>query len=83
MLFGSYARKKQKEDSDVNIVVRTEDVIGGVKIVEVKCALEEALNKKVNIITTGSIKDLLLENEDLEEVLVYSADSKFWKKVKK
>ena len=47
MLFGSYARKKQKEDSDVDIVVRTEDVIGGVKIVEVKCALEEALNKKV------------------------------------
>lgn len=75
-VFGSYAKKKQKEDSDVDIIVRTEDVIGGFKIVEVKCALEEALSKKVDIITTGSIKDSLLEDEDLEEVLVYSADSK-------
>lgn len=75
-VFGSYAKKKQKEDSDVDIIVRTEDVIGGFKIVEVQCALEEVLNKKVDIITTGSIKDSLLEDEDLEEVLVYSADSK-------
>ena len=75
-VFGSYAKKKQKEDSDVDIIVRTEDVIGGFKIVEVKCDLEEALSKKVDIITTGSIKDSLLEDEDLEEVLVYSADSK-------
>ena len=34
-VFGSYAKKKQKEDSDVDIIVRTEDVIGGFKIVEV------------------------------------------------
>lgn len=75
-IFGSYAKRKQKEDSDVDIIVRTEDVIGGFKIVEVKNALEEALNKKVDIIITGSIKDSLLEDENLEEVLVYSADLK-------
>ena len=71
-IFGSYAKKKQKKDSDVDIIVRTEDVIGGFKIVEVKFALEEALEKQVDIITTGSIKGSLLENENLEEVLVYS-----------
>ena len=70
-VFGSYAKKKQKEDSDVDIIVRTEDVVGGFKIVEVKFALEEALKKQVDIITTGSIKDSLLEDENLEEVLVY------------
>lgn len=46
----------------------------GFKIVEVKFALEEALKKEVDIITTGSIKGSLLENENLEEVLVYSSE---------
>ena len=49
-------------------------MIGGFKIVEVKFALEEALEKQVDIITTGSIKGSLLENENLQEVLVYSEE---------
>ena len=73
-IFGSYAKKKQTKESDVDIIVRTEDVIGGFKIVEVKFALEEALKKKVDIITTGSIKGSLLEDENLEEILLYSAE---------
>lgn len=73
-IFGSYAKKKQKKGSDVDIIVRTEDVIGGFKIVEIKFELERALEKPVDIITTGSIKGSLLENEDLEEVLVYSEE---------
>ena len=40
-----------------------------------KFALEEALEKEVDIITTGSIKGSLLEGEDLEEVLVYSSNN--------
>ena len=70
-VFGSYAKKKQTKDSDIDIIVRTEDVAQGFKIVEVKFALEKALEKQVDIITTGSIKGSLLENENLEEVLVY------------
>ena len=73
-IFGSYAKKKQKKNSDVDIIVRTEDVLGGFKIVEVKFALEEALKKQVDIITTGSIKGSLLEDENLEEILVYSEE---------
>ena len=72
-VFGSYAKNKQREDSDIDIIVRTEDVEDGFKIVEVKFALEEILNKSVDIITTESIKGSLLEDEDLEEVLVYKA----------
>ena len=67
-------KEKTKKDSDVDIIVRTEDVLGGFKIVEVKFALEEALEKQVDIITTGSIRGSLLEDEDLEEVLVYSEE---------
>ena len=74
-VFGSYAKKKQKKNSDIDIIVRTEDVAEGFKIVEVKFALEEALKKEVDIITTGSIKDSLLENEELDEVLVFSSEA--------
>ena len=73
-IFGSYAKQKQTKNSDIDLIVRTEDVVGGFKIVEVKYALEEALNKSVDIITTGSIKGSLLEDEDLEEILIYSAE---------
>ena len=73
-VFGSYVRKKQKPDSDIDILVKTEDVADGFKIVEVKYALAEALGKEVDIVTTGSIKGSLLEDVDLEEVLVYSND---------
>ena len=73
-VFGSYAKNKQNKNSDIDIIVRTEDVADGFKIVEVKFALEEVLNKEVDIVTTGSIKESLLEGEELEEVLVYSSE---------
>jgi len=74
-IFGSYAKNNQKENSDIDVLVRTEDVADGFKIVEIKFALEKALKKEVDIVTTGSIKGSLLENEDLQEVLVYSCES--------
>ena len=72
-LFGSYAKNTQTENSDIDIIVRTEDVLGGFKIVEVKLAIEEAFQRPVDIVTTGSIKDSLLEDEILDEILIYSA----------
>ena len=72
-IFGSYAKKKQTKNSDIDILVKTEDVAEGFKLVEVKFALEEVLEKNVDIVTTGSIEGSLLEGEDLEEILVYSS----------
>ena len=74
-IFGSYAKNKQKEDSDIDVMVKTEDVAEGFKLAEVKFALEDALEKEVDIITTESIKNSLLEGEDLEEVLVYDSEN--------
>ena len=69
-IFGSYVKKKQRKDSDIDILVRTEDVAEGFKLAEVK-----ALEKQVDIVTTGSIKGSLLEDEDLEEVLIYNHET--------
>jgi len=74
-IFGSYAKNKHTDNSDIDILVRTEDVCEGFKLVEVKFALEKALEKEVDIVTTGSIRDSLLEDENLEEVLIYTSES--------
>lgn len=73
-IFGSYTKNKQNKDSDIDIIVKTEDVADGFKIVEVKYALEKALKKEVDIVTTGSIKGSLLENVDLNELLIYNSE---------
>ena len=72
-LFGSYANQKYKNNSDIDIIVKTEDVAEGFKLIEVKFAFEEVLKKKVDIITTGSIKGSLLEDENLNELLIYKS----------
>ena len=70
-IFGSYSKQTQNIDSDIDLIVKTEDVAEGFKLIEVKYALEEALSRKVDIITTNSIKSSLLENEDLGQFIIY------------
>ena len=70
-IFGSYLKQTQNLDSDIDLIVKTEDVAEGFKLIEVKYAFEEALAKKVDLITTNSIKGSLLENEELEQFLIY------------
>ena len=48
-IFGSYAKKKQNKNSDIDILVKTEDVAEGFKLVEIKFALEEVLEKYILI----------------------------------
>ena len=73
-IFGSYANGTQTEGSDVDFLLKTEDVLDGFKIVEVKFSLSDALGKKVDVITTGSIRGSLLEGENLGEVLIYNKE---------
>jgi len=70
-LFGSYAKDTQELDSDIDLIVKTEDVAEGFKLIEVKYALEDALERNVDLITTNSIIGSLLENEDLGELLIF------------
>ena len=71
-VFGSYAKNEATCNSDIDILVCTEDVIGGFKLLDVKFAFEDAFCKYVDIVTTGSLKGSLLEGLDLQEVLIFS-----------
>lgn len=54
-IFGSYARNEETEDSDVDILVELEEPIG-LDLVELIFFLEEKLCKKVDLVTTKSLR---------------------------
>ncbi len=69
-LFGSYARGTASPDSDVDLRIDRGKIrgwaLGGLLI-----ALEQALGKKVDLLTTGSLDQEFLASIKREEVLLY------------
>jgi len=63
-LFGSYAKGKAKDDSDVDLLISTE--IKGLKFFGLVEELRNALQKKVDVIEVAGLKDNV---ELLEEIL--------------
>jgi len=55
MIFGSYARNEQKEDSDVDIIVDFSEPIG-LEFIDLKEYLEEILGMKVDLVTPRAIR---------------------------
>lgn len=65
ILFGSYAKGKARESSDVDLLVKTD--ITGITFFTLVDSLKECLHKNVDLITTSE----LVKNKDiLEEILV-------------
>ena len=69
-LFGSYARGTASPDSDVDLRIDRGKIrgwaLGGLLI-----DLEQALGKKVDLLTTGSLDQEFLASIKREEVLLY------------
>ena len=65
-IFGSYARGEQKKNSDIDILIEPPKGIGW-GIVSIEIELEDALNKKVDLITykyiSPYLKKRILESE--------------------
>lgn len=65
-LFGSYARGDADEHSDIDIVIRPPKGMG-IGFIELKIALEDSLNKKVDLVSFNGInkylKPFILENQ--------------------
>ena len=57
-LFGSYARGTATENSDIDLLIDTEgaSVRSLLDLAAIYCDLEEALNKKVDLLTVDSLK---------------------------
>ncbi len=63
-LFGSYAKNKAKEDSDVDLLISTD--ITGLKFYGLVDKIKTALQKNVDVLTTEQLTD---NKELIEEVL--------------
>ena len=58
-VFGSVARGESRPDSDVDILVEFEKTPSLVEFIKMENDLQEALNKKVDIVVKGSEKLLI------------------------
>jgi len=70
-LFGSYARNEAKSNSDVDLRINKGRLKGLFALSALKIKLEEALGKKVDLLTTDSLDREFLDRIATEEILLY------------
>jgi len=61
-LFGSYVNNKQKDTSDIDLLVEFEDIADLFHYIGLSLFLEEYFKKKVDIISKPALKEELREN---------------------
>ena len=69
-IFGSYARNMADESSDVDILVKTGNSMSLLQFSALKIALEDSLQKKVDLVEYDSIKPRMKEKILQEELSV-------------
>lgn len=67
-IFGSYIRGEARDNSDIDMVVEVPKGTGLFSFVGLQYKLEDALNKKVDLVTYKSIHPLLLDRILREQV---------------
>ena len=67
-LFGSYVRGEEKDDSDIDMLVEVPKGTGLFGFVGLQHKLEEALGKKVDLVTYKSIHPLLRDRILKEQI---------------
>ena len=65
-IFGSYARGKQKETSDLDVIVEFKKRKSLLELVGIEQELEDALGIKVDLLTRASISPYLIERIEKE-----------------
>lgn len=71
-LFGSYARGDATENSDVDLRVDKGSLKGMFALCGLYTEIEEALQTRVDVLTTGSLDEDFLRKIQKEEVLLYA-----------
>jgi len=69
-IFGSYARGEQKKNSDVDILIKIPEKVSLLGLVKIKMILEQALNKKVDLIEYDYIHPFIKKNALNEEIRI-------------
>jgi predicted nucleotidyltransferase len=56
-IFGSYARKEDTADSDIDILVKFRETITLLQLVQIERELSQILGKKVDLVTEAALKN--------------------------
>lgn len=67
-IFGSFSRKEDDENSDVDILVEVNRSVG-MEFIHLCYELEEILNRKVDLVTRKTIKEKYFK--EIEQDLIY------------
>ena len=70
-IFGSYARGDVTENSDIDLSVDKGSLKGLFALCGLSAEIEEALQTRVDVLTTGSLEESFLHKIRKEEVLLY------------
>ena len=71
-LFGSFARGDYNELSDVDLRIEKGELKGMFALCGFYTEVEEALQLKVDVLTTGSLEDTFLKKIKKDEVMLYA-----------
>ena len=74
-VFGSFARKESKKDSDIDLLVDFKDKKTLLDLIGLQFILEKKLGKKVDILTYGSINPLLKDSILKDQKIIYEKKS--------
>ena len=70
-LFGSRATGKNREDSDIDLIVDFPEDAGLLKVISLKHKLEDIFNLNVDVVSRGGLKTSYIEIE--KEIEIYAA----------
>lgn len=71
-LFGSFARGDYDEQSDIDLRIEKGNMKGMFALCGFYTEVSEALERKVDVLTTGSLEDSFLEEIRKDEVTLYA-----------
>lgn len=75
VLFGSYARKAQRQDSDIDIAIKSKRKISKLELFEMTQKLEECVKKDVDLVDLDAISDSFRYEILMNGEVLYCEDS--------
>lgn len=70
-VFGSVARREDREGSDVDILVELEPDVGILAFTELRLDLSELLGRRVDLVTAGGLRPFARVSADRDVVRVF------------
>ena len=70
-LFGSYARGEASADSDLDFRIDSGKATDYFTLGQMYCDLEDSFQKRLDLLTTGSLDQKFLDRIRKEEILIY------------